>query len=46
MVKGRHAISWLTDRRLPSRLVASDGMVTCIAGWPDDAVHCTGVQTR
>jgi thiamine biosynthesis lipoprotein len=45
MVKGRHAIAWLTSRGLPSRLVASDGIVTCVAGWPDDAVHFTGVQT-
>ena len=45
MVKGRHAISWLADRHLPSRLVGSDGIVTCIAGWPDDAVHFTGAPT-
>jgi thiamine biosynthesis lipoprotein len=45
MVKGRDAVSWLTSRSLPSRLVASDGLVTCIAGWPDDAVHFAGMQS-
>ena len=45
MVQGRRAIPWLESRGLPSRLVASDGIVTCIAGWPDDAVDFTEVRT-
>ncbi len=45
MVKGRDAISWLETRQLPARLVASNGIVTCVAGWPDDAVHFSGAHT-
>jgi thiamine biosynthesis lipoprotein len=36
MVKGSAALSWLASRRLPARLVAMDGTVFRIAGWPDD----------
>jgi thiamine biosynthesis lipoprotein len=46
MVKGRDAISWLVSRRLPSRLVAPGGVVTCVARWPEDAVHFSGSRTR
>jgi FAD:protein FMN transferase len=36
MVLGRAAPSWLEERSLPARLVAVDGSVNCIAGWPAD----------
>ena len=36
VVMGSDAPAWLTARRLPARLVAVDGSVTCIAGWPTD----------
>lgn len=32
---GQRAPRWLQERRLPARLVASDGCITCVAGWPD-----------
>lgn len=40
IVLGRDAPAWLTSRRLPARLVASDGTIARIAGWPsaDDAL--------
>jgi hypothetical protein len=31
------AVAWLESLRLPSRLVAHDGAVTRIAGWPEPA---------
>ena len=34
MVMGRPAVSWLTERRLPSRLVGLDGTTVTAAGWP------------
>ncbi len=34
IVRGHAAPAWLTERALPSRLVAASGDVTCIAGWP------------
>jgi thiamine biosynthesis lipoprotein len=37
MVLGEHAPEWLGARRLPSRLVAPDGTVVTVAGWPADA---------
>jgi thiamine biosynthesis lipoprotein len=36
MVKGATAVEWLEDRRLPARLVAHDGSVVTVGGWPDD----------
>ncbi len=39
MVKGTHAVEWLSSLRLPARLVATDGHIVRIAGWPyDDSV--------
>jgi FAD:protein FMN transferase len=35
IVLGPAAPGWLADRRLPARLLASDGRVTRVAGWPD-----------
>ncbi len=39
MILGPGAVAWLIDRRLPARLVATDGAVTTAAGWPDDAIR-------
>ncbi len=36
VVLGRRAPSWLADRDLPARLVATDGTVTTVAGWPTE----------
>ncbi len=36
MVTGPRAGTWLADRRLPARLVHSDGAVLTVAGWPAD----------
>jgi thiamine biosynthesis lipoprotein len=34
MVKGATAVEWLEERRLPTRLVAHDGSVVTVGGWP------------
>jgi thiamine biosynthesis lipoprotein len=36
IVLGHAAVDWLADRGLPARLVAVDGTVRTVAGWPDD----------
>ena len=36
LVLGAQAPAWLEARSLPSRLVALDGSVVTVAGWPDD----------
>jgi thiamine biosynthesis lipoprotein ApbE len=35
IIRGRRAIAWLAKLGLPARLVAVDGSVTTIAGWPE-----------
>lgn len=35
---GERAPAWLSERNLPARLVAADGDVTVVAGWPEDRV--------
>jgi len=35
IIRGRSAIGWLAGMGLPARLVAVDGSVTTIAGWPE-----------
>lgn len=35
IVKGNAALAWLSARQLPSRLVAMDGSIRRVAGWPD-----------
>ena len=35
IIRGRSAIGWLSRQGLPTRLVAVDGSVTTIAGWPE-----------
>jgi FAD:protein FMN transferase len=37
IILGAAAPEWLTDRQLPARLVALDGTVTTVAGWPAPA---------
>ncbi len=34
MLLGEHARDWLTERSLPARLVANDGRIERVAGWP------------
>jgi thiamine biosynthesis lipoprotein ApbE len=36
IIKGRTAISWLASQGLAARLVAADGTVHAVAGWPPD----------
>jgi thiamine biosynthesis lipoprotein ApbE len=35
IIRGRRAISWLAELGLPTRLVALDGTVTTLSGWPE-----------
>jgi thiamine biosynthesis lipoprotein ApbE len=37
IIHGVTAVDWLTERRLPARLVASDRSVTAVAHWPGRA---------
>jgi thiamine biosynthesis lipoprotein len=41
MVLGADAPAWLERRRLPARLVAHDGAVVTVAGWPAEAAACS-----
>ena len=34
IIRGRQALPWLTSLKLPARLVALDGSVRTLAGWP------------
>jgi thiamine biosynthesis lipoprotein len=36
LVRGEHAAAWLEARGLPARLVAQDGTIRTIRGWPGD----------
>jgi thiamine biosynthesis lipoprotein len=36
LVKGTQAVPWLRGLRLPVRLVANDGSVTTLGGWPGE----------
>jgi len=38
VVRGTEGLRWLSDRHHPARLVATDGGVTRIGGWPDPAL--------
>jgi FAD:protein FMN transferase len=35
IVKGEDAVGWLESSRIPARLVAQDGAIHRVAGWPD-----------
>jgi thiamine biosynthesis lipoprotein len=37
IVLGEEALAWLAARRLPARLVAVDGAVSVVGGWPSEA---------
>jgi thiamine biosynthesis lipoprotein len=43
LVLGDTAPEWLTAKRLPARLVRTDGQVTTVAAWPDEAVRPVAV---
>jgi thiamine biosynthesis lipoprotein len=43
-ILGASAPEWLAERSLPSRLVAHDGSVMTVAGWPDDPNPDAGVR--
>jgi FAD:protein FMN transferase len=36
IVLGKRAADWLQGRRLPARLVQTDGTVVTVGGWPED----------
>lgn len=38
IVMGETALAWLDAARLPARLVANDGAITRLGGWPEPAV--------
>ncbi|WP_436496331.1 FAD:protein FMN transferase [Actinokineospora sp. HUAS TT18] len=38
IILGEHAPLWLADRGVPARLVANDGAVCLVGGWPADLV--------
>lgn len=42
LVLGHDAPDWLSDLRLPARLVAVDGAVLTLGGWPADEAGCGG----
>ncbi|GAB3970184.1 FAD:protein FMN transferase [Actinoallomurus acanthiterrae] len=42
LVKGWVAIPWLTDLRLPARLVRLDGRPFALGGWPDETAVAVG----
>ena len=46
IVLGASAIEWLSERALPGRLVARDGRVVVVGGWPPDAVVRDGAEVR
>ncbi len=47
MVMGLSALPWLEERKLPSRLVGSDGSAVTVGGWPDEPVDgaCAAVRS-
>jgi thiamine biosynthesis lipoprotein len=46
IVMGDAAPAWLTGARLPARLVATDGRVVRLAGWPDPETDPHGPAAR
>ncbi len=42
LVLGEAAVAWLEDRRIPARLVDTDGHVTPLNGWPADTLAGVG----
>ena len=39
VVLGAEAIGWLAERDLPARLVAVDGSVVTVCGWPEHVLE-------
>jgi thiamine biosynthesis lipoprotein ApbE len=37
IVMGERAVAWLTEHRLPARVVSADGHVVALNGWPESA---------
>jgi thiamine biosynthesis lipoprotein len=46
IVLGTDAEAWLADRRLPGRLVAPDGRIVTVGGWPPDVPDEDSDQPR
>jgi thiamine biosynthesis lipoprotein len=46
IVIGDAAVGWLAAAGLPARLVARDGSVTRLGGWPEPAPHLPAVDSR
>jgi thiamine biosynthesis lipoprotein len=44
IVKGQDAVAWLGERHLPARLLAVDGTVTVVGGWPAEQVGTDGAE--
>jgi len=42
VIRGRQAPAWLAGLNLPARLVAPDGSVHTVAGWPSDSAVAAG----
>jgi thiamine biosynthesis lipoprotein ApbE len=40
IIRGSHAPAWLASLNLPARLVAQDGSVRVLAGWPEPEPEC------
>jgi thiamine biosynthesis lipoprotein len=41
IVRGEAAVAWLTQHKLPSRLVDTDGHARHVAGWPEEGDDLT-----
>ena len=46
VIRGADAPRWLDALGLPARLVATDGIVTTVAGWPAESSIANGVPSR
>jgi thiamine biosynthesis lipoprotein len=46
LVRGSSAVAWLAESGLPARLVAQDGYVLRLAGWPAEPEREPEVWTR
>lgn len=46
LVRGSSSVAWLAESGLPARLVAQDGRVLTVGGWPAETEHQTEVSAR
>ncbi|HEY0933136.1 MAG TPA: FAD:protein FMN transferase, partial [Trebonia sp.] len=46
VIRGRPAVPWLTNLGLPARLVALDGTVHTLAGWPKDQLDGSAAPAK